>query len=117
MPEVQIHGASDADDQTGREGDFIVADTAIHCTTAPGDLLMEKCRTNLERGLNPIIVTLHERVEMARQMLEDKGIGHRTEVWDLEQFLSTCAGLGHLRRDRCFWTESSTDLAKLYKKT
>ncbi|WP_307739155.1 DUF4928 family protein [uncultured Parolsenella sp.] len=51
--------------------------------------ILEKCRTNLEHGLNPIIVTLHERVEMARQMLEDKGIGHRTEAWDLEQFLST----------------------------
>lgn len=36
MPTIEIHGASDADDQTGREGDFIISDTAIHCTTMPG---------------------------------------------------------------------------------
>ena len=89
MPTVEIHGASDADDQTGREGDFIIDDTAIHCTTAPANLLIEKCKANLSHGLNPIIVTISDRVITARTLLEDAGIGQRVEVWDLQQFLST----------------------------
>ena len=89
MPTVEIHGASDADDQTGREGDFIIDDTAIHCTTAPANLLIEKCKANLSHGLHPIIVTISDRVITARTLLEDAGIGQRVEVWDLQQFLST----------------------------
>lgn len=89
MPTIEIHGASDADDQTGREGDFIIGDTAIHCTTAPANLLIEKCRSNIDHGLNPVIITISERVTTAQSLLEDAGIGGRAEVWDLQQFLST----------------------------
>lgn len=89
MPTVEIHGASDADDQTGRAGDFIIDDTVIHCTTAPANLLIEKCRVNIEHGLNPVIITVSDRVTTARNLLEDTGLGTRVEVWDLQQFLST----------------------------
>lgn len=89
MPAIEIHGAADADDQTGREGDFIVEDTVIHCTTAPANLLVEKCRVNIDGGMNPIIVTTANRVVTARTLLEDAGIGGRVEVWGLQQFLST----------------------------
>lgn len=89
MPSVEIHGASDADDQTGRAGDFVIGDTAVHCTTAPANLLIEKCKANIASGLSPVIVTVSERVITARNLLEDAGIGGRVEVWDLQQFLST----------------------------
>lgn len=89
MPTIEIHGASDADDQTGREGDFIIGDTAIHCTTAPANLLIEKCKSNLQHGLHPVIVTISDRVITAHNLLDDAEIGNRAEVWDLQQFLST----------------------------
>lgn len=89
MPTVEIHGASDADDQTGRDGDFVIDDTVIHCTTAPANPLIEKCKDNLSHGLNPIIVTVSDRSATARALLEDAGVGSRVEVWDLQQFLST----------------------------
>lgn len=89
MPTVEIHGVSDADDQTGREGDFIISDTAIHCTTMPGELLMRKCVDNLQHGLNPIIVTISDSVPVAHALLKNSDISSRVEVWDLEQFLST----------------------------
>lgn len=89
MSHVDIHGASEADEQTGREGDFIVGDTAIHCTTAPGDLLVRKCASNLEHGLRPIIVTVPSRVTTARNLLEDARILSRSEIWDIQQFMST----------------------------
>ena len=86
MPTIEIHGASDADDQTGRAGDFIIDDTAIHCTTAPANLLIEKCRSNIEHGLirslSPFPI-VSRRLEI---FSKDAGIGGRVEVWDLQQF-------------------------------
>ena len=64
-PEVEINGASVADDPTGRGGDFNVGDTAIHCTTAPASLLMDKCQRNIKAGLHPIIITVRDRVKTA----------------------------------------------------
>lgn len=89
MPTIEIHGASDADDQTGRAADFVIDDTAIHCTTAPANLLIEKCRCNVDGGLHPVIVTISDRVVTAQNLLDDAGLGGRVEVWDLQQFLST----------------------------
>ncbi len=89
MPGIEIHGAAEADDQTGREGDFIIEDTAIHCTTAPAQALVDKCATNVSHGLTPIIVTISSRTQTAKNLLDDAGIGERAEVWDLQQFLST----------------------------
>lgn len=63
MPEVEINGASVADDPTGRGGDFNIGDTAIHCTTAPATLLMEKCQRNIKNGFHPIIITVKDRVK------------------------------------------------------
>lgn len=89
MPEIEVHGASEADDQTGREGDFLVGDSAVHCTTAPAALLVDKCLANLSHGLRPVIITVSRRVVSARNMLEDAGIVDRVEVWDVQQFLAS----------------------------
>lgn len=89
MPGIEIHGAAEADDQTGREGDFIIEDTAIHCTTAPAQALIDKCAANVGHGLTPIIITISSRTQTAKNLLDDAGIGDRAEVWDLQQFLST----------------------------
>lgn len=37
---LQHHGANVADDVSGREGDFIVEDVAIHVTTSPSEALI-----------------------------------------------------------------------------
>lgn len=84
-----IHGASVADSPTDRSGDFVINNTMIHCTTMPGDLLMEKCRRNLESGGRPVIITIYDRVHTAMTMVEDAGLAGRVEVWDIQQFLSS----------------------------
>lgn len=89
IPDVEINGADVADAPTGRGGDFMVGDTAIHCTTAPGQPLMEKCGANIQAGIRPVIITIAERVKTARDLAEDAGISERLEVWDIQQFLST----------------------------
>lgn len=89
VPEVEINGAAVADDPTGRGGDFNLGDTAIHCTTAPATLLMEKCQRNLGAGLHPIIVTIRDRVKNAWDLASDMGFSERLEVWDIQSFLSS----------------------------
>lgn len=91
LPEgsVEVHGASVADSPTDRSGDFVINNTIIHCTTMPGDLLMEKCRRNLTSGSRPVIITIYDRVHTAMTMLEDAGLSGRVEVWDIQQFLSS----------------------------
>lgn len=89
MPDVEVNGADVADAPTGRGGDFMVGDVAIHCTTMPGQPLIEKCAANIAAGIRPIIITIRDRVGTARDLAEDAGIGGRIEVWDIQQFLST----------------------------
>lgn len=91
LPEVGVisHGAAVADSPTERPGDFAIRDSSIHCTTAPGQPLIEKCRANLESGLRPVIVTIPERVDTALALAADAGFKERVEVWDIRQFLAT----------------------------
>ncbi len=84
-----IHGASVADAPTDRSGDFVVKNTIIHCTTAPGAPLIEKCRINLRGGCYPVIITIFDRVRTALDLAADAGLAGRVEVWDIQQFLSS----------------------------
>lgn len=90
MPEgsFEIHGASVADGPTERSGDFVINNTIIHCTTMPGALLIDKCKSNLRNGSRPVIITIFERVHTALNLAEDAGLAGRVEVWDIQQFLS-----------------------------
>ncbi len=91
LPEgsVTVHGASVADASTERNGDFVVNNTIIHCTTAPSAPLVEKCGANLRGGYHPVIITIFDRVRTALDLASDAGLGGRVEVWDVQQFLST----------------------------
>lgn len=91
LPEgaFEIHGASVADGPTDRNGDFVIKNTILHCTTMPGALLIEKCKANLRSGCHPVIITIFERVHTALNLAEDAGIGGRVEVWDIQQFLAS----------------------------
>ena len=85
----EIHGANVADAPTDRNGDFVINSTVIHCTTSPGQPLMEKCRANIDAGCHPVIITISERVHTAQTIAEDYGILDRVDVWDIQQFIST----------------------------
>ena len=83
---VQHHGFSTADAPTGRPGDFVVGDVAIHVTTSPSDAMVAKCNENLKQGLRPVIVTLQRKIAAATQLVEIRGSSDRIEIWDAEQF-------------------------------
>lgn len=85
---VTHHGVSTADAPTGREGDFLVGDVAIHVTTAPSDNLLQKCRANLEAGVRPLIITTQEGAGGGQAHARNFGIEERIDIIEIEQFLT-----------------------------
>jgi hypothetical protein len=85
----EIHGASVADSPTERSGDFVINNTIIHCTTAPGEPLIRKCKINIRSGCLPVIITIFDRVKTALDLAADADLNGRIEVWDIQQFLAT----------------------------
>jgi len=86
---VEIHGASVADTSTNRSGDFVINNTIIHCTTAPTEALIQKCKSNIRAGRFPVIITDFDHVNNACISAKDADISGRVEIWDIQQFLST----------------------------
>ncbi len=86
---VKSHGFSVADAPSGRAGDFLVGDVAIHVTTAPGEPLVNKCQQNLTSGLRPIIVTTEDGVGGAKALAKQAGVDDRLDVIEIEQFIAT----------------------------
>lgn len=84
-----IHGASVADSPTERSGDFVISNTILHCTTAPGEPLIQKCKANINAGCLPVIITIFDRVRTALDLAADADLSGRVDVWDIQQFLST----------------------------
>jgi len=85
---LQHHGASVADDVSGRGGDFIVEDVAIHVTTAPSEALIRKCRRNLDNGLKPVIITTNRGALLAEGLSEQTNMAERLDVFEAEQFIA-----------------------------
>lgn len=86
---LQIFGASVADSPTDRSGDFVINNTILHCTTAPGEPLIQKCKSNIRAGCLPVIITIFDRVRTALDLAADSELNGRIDVWDIQQFLST----------------------------
>ncbi len=90
MPEITIthNGSTVADAVSDRSGDFVIDDSIIHTTTAPGEAVIRKCKRNLEAGTKPIIITVGDGVAVAKALAENIGLAGRIDIWDAEQFLS-----------------------------
>jgi hypothetical protein len=82
------HGANVADDVSGREGDFIIEDVAIHVTTAPSEALVRKCRRNLDNGMKPVIITTYRGAVLAEGLAEQADMAERLDVFEVEQFIA-----------------------------
>jgi hypothetical protein len=91
---VQHHSYSTADAQSGRVGDFVVASTAVHVTTAPSEALIEQCRDNLNDGYRPVIVTIDDRankqhgIALAEGLARNVDLDDRIDVFEAEQFVT-----------------------------
>jgi hypothetical protein len=71
------------DQQLGRAGDFLVAETVFHVTLAPTAGLLEKCRDNLGHGLHPVLIVPKEAHGPAEFMIEQADdLRGRVDVWE-----------------------------------
>jgi len=91
LPEVEIehHGFSVADAPSGRKGDFLIGDTAIHVTTAPTESLIRKCCDNLAQNLRPLVITTQSGVGGAIALAKNADVAERIDVLEIEQFVAT----------------------------
>lgn len=87
-PPPKHHGANVADDVSGREGDFIIEDVAIHVTTSPSESLIRKCRKNLDHDFKPVIITTYRGASLAEGLAEQADMADRLDVFEAEQFLA-----------------------------
>lgn len=88
MGKIEHNSFSTADAPSNRAGDFLVGDVAIHVTTAPSELLIRKCRDNLDEGLRPLIVTGKKGWAVAEGLASNSGLGDRIDVFEVEQFMA-----------------------------
>lgn len=79
---------STADAPSGRAGDFLIGDVALHVTTSPGEAVIEKCRDNLNDGFRPLLVTLQHGVTVAEGLADNFGLGDRIDIFEIEQFVA-----------------------------
>lgn len=86
---IEHHGFSVADAPSQRPGDFLIADTAVHVTTAPTESLMHKCARNLEQDLRPLVITTEIGVTVAHALAKNLHIEDRIDILSVEQFLIT----------------------------
>lgn len=82
------HSFSTADAPSQRAGDFFVGDVAIHVTTSPGEAVIERCRQNLNDGNKPILVTMQRGFTVAEGLADNKGLGDRIDIFEIEQFIA-----------------------------
>ena len=83
---ISNDSSSSADQQTGRDGDFTVQDTAFHVTVAPMAAVYEKCVANLNEGKCAFLLVPTRSVEGARQNAENVASG-RIDVAAIESFV------------------------------
>lgn len=80
--------SADADSRGYRQfGKFRIGETVFHVTTAPGLLLYEECRTNINAGLKVYLLVSEASVVGARQNAEDIS-ADRITVNSIENFVS-----------------------------
>ena len=91
LPDVKIkhEGFSVADAPSGRKGDFLIGDTAIHVTTAPTEALIRKCCDNLAQNLRPLVITTQSGVGGAIALAKNADVAERIDILEIEQFVAT----------------------------
>jgi len=85
--DIKHHGFSVADGPSRRAADFEIGQACLHVTTSPGEAVARKCEDNLNAGLHPVIITIHEMLPAADIFTANLGISEQVDVLDAEQFI------------------------------
>ena len=84
--------ANAADQQTDRQGDFQIGDTAFHVTVAPSVKLIDRAKSNLQQGFRPVMLVREDKVTFTEDLFESEGIGEQVDVQSIESFVGTNIG-------------------------
>jgi hypothetical protein len=77
---IKHEGFSVADAPSGRKGDFLIGDTAIHVTTAPTEALIRKCCDNLAQNIRPLIITTQSGVGGAIALAKNADVADSFDI-------------------------------------
>ena len=94
--------ATAGDQQTGRQGDFQIGQTAFHVTMAPMPKLEDRVRANIRDGYVPIILVPESKVQFTRGLFDSISLGDRVGVQSIETFVGT-----NIDEMGCFRTEGT----------
>ncbi len=86
--DVANHPAHAADRQTGRGGDFTVAQVVYHVSAAPSRAVMGRCAGNISSGLHPILLVPGHQENRARVLAEDEGLARQLTIIPIECFVA-----------------------------
>jgi len=92
FPEADIsaHAAFAADVQTERPGDFALGKIVFHVTAAPAPPVINKCKDNLRRGLQPVLVVPRDSLDRAKGLAAfEEGLDRRITFVAIEDFLAS----------------------------
>ena len=80
------------DTQTGRKGDVVVNDTAIHVTIAPNENHYRACRKNVSESMLALLLVPSIKVDATRQFLAQTGPVNGIAVQGIEDFVAQNIG-------------------------
>ncbi|MDX2282116.1 MAG: DUF4928 family protein [Saprospiraceae bacterium] len=69
--EITNEHVSSSDESTNRKGNFMVQTTVFHITVAPGDKVIEKCRSNTSEGYGVNLLVPAERPGLIHAEVQD----------------------------------------------
>lgn len=78
-----------ADQQTNRQGDFQLGNTAFHVTMSPMQKLIARAQENIREGFRPIMLVPYDKVQFAVGLFDSEGLGNRVGVQSIESFVGT----------------------------
>ena len=85
---VHHNSFSTSDSQTRRPGDFLLGTAAIHVTTSPSEAVIDRCKQNLDAGLQPVLITTRRGLAVAEGLAHNSGYADRVEFFEIEQFVA-----------------------------
>lgn len=85
--EITNEHVSSSDESTNRKGDFMVQTTVFHITVAPGDKVIEKCRSNISEGYGVYLLVPAERLGLIHAQVQDTFEG-KVQLISIENFIS-----------------------------
>lgn len=88
-PELDIPARSytAADKQVGMPGDYQVGDAAFHVTISPGESLVQRCKENVDKELEPWVLVPKDRVKDAEKILSQAGLDKHCVIVAIETFV------------------------------